>query len=419
MTTPETKKENILEISVCDVGFSPRAVNCLRYAGVQTVGDLVQKTLNEVARFKHLGRSMLDEIVGKIQSLGLTFKEEEIVEEKEVDSLQNEEFVKMMGFARATFTFFRRNRITRLEQLADKMGEDIFNMRRCSIGVFINIVEVLDRNGFRLIDCSEEDYPSVKQYIKEFIESYKEKIAEKNHQEAIKNCLLDDVSELKISNRYITILKKLGINKVSELLGYTRTDLMNTKQLGVKGINAITDALIKHDITIKGDGIYTCSDCDAKFSAPISLELVTYCPTCTAKKERIESIEQLEVRLSDIQYAGFTSIQSGFDIYANIKNLTDTLIKVKLKDFYVVSKGRQHSPKFYLTGYSFDEELIMPKSIKSVAKIWDLDDFNGAKLEEGDEAFISLFIPSTNKTLMYKFVLDEFSDWVIDDFFEN
>ena len=95
------------------------------------------------------------------------------------------------------------------------------------------------------------------------------------------------------------------------------------------------------------------------------------------------------------------------------------LIKVKLKDFYVVSKGRQHSPKFYLTGYSFDEELIMPKSIKSVAKIWDLDDFNGAKLEEGDEAFISLFIPSTNKTLMYKFVLDEFSDWVIDDFFEN
>ena len=340
--------------------------------------------------------------------------------EKELDSLQNVEFIEKLGFSRLTFRFFIRHRIKKLEQLAVKTGEQIFGMRYCRADVFTNIVEVLDKNGFRLIDCTEEDYPSVKQYIDEFLQIQLNKKIEEKYSEALTACTLGDISELNLKSLYITTLRKIGINSVSELLGYTRKALTDTKHFGTKGITAIIDALLEHNLALKEETIYDCKDCSTKFATSITLLRTNYyCSACAAKRERIDNMEHVSVTLSTPKYSGFTTIDSGFYILANIKNLTDSLLKVKLVDFYVVSGGRQYSPKFNLTGYSFDEEMMMPKALKSAAKIWDLKDFDRRKLQEGAEVYITLSIPSLNKTLMYKFVLGFLDSWEIDDYFEN
>lgn len=71
------KKDKILEKSIEDLDFSVRPYNCLKRAGIDTVGDLVNNTELEIMRVRNLGKKSLDEIHGKVAELGLYFKNED------------------------------------------------------------------------------------------------------------------------------------------------------------------------------------------------------------------------------------------------------------------------------------------------------------------------------------------------------
>ena len=324
------------------------------------------------------------------------------------------------GFLPTTSSFFRRNGITRLKQLCDFTSEELFDMRNCHLLTFTNIVEVLYANAMHLRDYSTAQYSSIKKYIKVVSDNYIEKQTNKLLETHLEQCSLNKIEELDLPSRYITILKKIGVYSVKTLLSYDRSMLKATKQFGDKSITEITEALMKHDLTIKGDKIYSCSGCDTFFSAPINLKKQHYCPLCTERQARLESAEYLYVVPSEMNYTSFTSIDSGFDVFVNIKNITNDLLKVTLREMYIISQGRQFAPKYFLTGYNFDVELIMPDSLKTVAKIWDLKEFNGRKLVTGDELHITFYVPSLNKTLLYKFVYDAdtLEDWIRYDYFE-
>ncbi len=118
------------------------------------------------------------------------------------------------------------------------------------------------------------------------------------------------------------------------------------------------------------------------------------------------------------EYSSFERLTSGFILYANIKNIGEDLIKVKLKEFYVESEGRQIAKKYHLSGYYFDEESIMPSSTRTAAMIWDVDNFPGKKIKEGDMVFITLTLPHEKKNLMYKFIYGE-EGMIIEDYFED
>lgn len=68
------KKERILEMNIEELDLSVRSYNCLKRAAVNTVEDLVNKTEEEMMKVRNLGKKSLEEVVQKLESLGLSLK---------------------------------------------------------------------------------------------------------------------------------------------------------------------------------------------------------------------------------------------------------------------------------------------------------------------------------------------------------
>ncbi len=64
--------ENLFK-NIDDLELSVRATNCLRSANVATVGELVQKSENEMLKTKNFGKKSLDEIREVLIEMGLDF----------------------------------------------------------------------------------------------------------------------------------------------------------------------------------------------------------------------------------------------------------------------------------------------------------------------------------------------------------
>ncbi len=60
-----------------ELDLSVRPYNCLKRAGINTVGDLIQRTEEEIVAVKNFGRKSLDEVREKLTALGLTLKKKE------------------------------------------------------------------------------------------------------------------------------------------------------------------------------------------------------------------------------------------------------------------------------------------------------------------------------------------------------
>ena len=75
------KKGTFLETSIDELNLSVRAYNCCKRAGINTLGDLSMKTLNDMYHVRNLGRHSLQEIEKKMSEYGLRFKPEEAKDE--------------------------------------------------------------------------------------------------------------------------------------------------------------------------------------------------------------------------------------------------------------------------------------------------------------------------------------------------
>lgn len=70
-------KSKILEMTIEELDLSVRSFNCLKRAGINTVEDLANKTQDDMIKVRNLGKKSLDEVIAKLESLGLSLKEEE------------------------------------------------------------------------------------------------------------------------------------------------------------------------------------------------------------------------------------------------------------------------------------------------------------------------------------------------------
>jgi DNA-directed RNA polymerase subunit alpha len=64
-------------MNIEELDLSVRSYNCLKRAAVNTVGDLVNKTEEDMMKVRNLGRKSLEEVVAKLASLGLSLKSSE------------------------------------------------------------------------------------------------------------------------------------------------------------------------------------------------------------------------------------------------------------------------------------------------------------------------------------------------------
>ena len=69
--------DQLLEKSLEELDLSVRPYNCLKRAGINTVGDLVGHTEVEVMRVRNLGKKSLDEIHDKVAEMQLKFRSED------------------------------------------------------------------------------------------------------------------------------------------------------------------------------------------------------------------------------------------------------------------------------------------------------------------------------------------------------
>ncbi len=73
----ENKKEKVLEMTIEELDLSVRSYNCLKRAGINTVEDLTNKSEEDMMKVRNLGRKSLEEVIGKLNGLGLYLKKEE------------------------------------------------------------------------------------------------------------------------------------------------------------------------------------------------------------------------------------------------------------------------------------------------------------------------------------------------------
>ena len=77
VTKEEDEHQKILDMSINELDLSVRSTNCLKRANINNVGDLTSKSHKELAKVRNLGNKSLEEIIKKIEQLGLKMREDE------------------------------------------------------------------------------------------------------------------------------------------------------------------------------------------------------------------------------------------------------------------------------------------------------------------------------------------------------
>jgi DNA-directed RNA polymerase subunit alpha len=63
-------------MTIEELDLSVRSFNCLKRAGINTVEDLVAKSEGDMMKVRNLGRKSLEEVINKLQTMGLSLREE-------------------------------------------------------------------------------------------------------------------------------------------------------------------------------------------------------------------------------------------------------------------------------------------------------------------------------------------------------
>lgn len=67
----EPAQDKVFEMTIEELELSVRAYNCLKRDGINTIQDLTSKTEDEMAKVRNLGRKSLEEVLNKLEELGL------------------------------------------------------------------------------------------------------------------------------------------------------------------------------------------------------------------------------------------------------------------------------------------------------------------------------------------------------------
>ncbi|MDX9872050.1 MAG: DNA-directed RNA polymerase subunit alpha [Clostridia bacterium] len=73
----EEERDKILDMSIEELDLSVRSYNCLKRAGINTVGELIMKTEEDMMKVRNLGRKSLEEVDEKLDALGLSLRKSE------------------------------------------------------------------------------------------------------------------------------------------------------------------------------------------------------------------------------------------------------------------------------------------------------------------------------------------------------
>ena len=70
-------QSTVLDMTIEELDLSVRSFNCLKRANINTVAGLISKTEDEMMKVRNLGRKSLEEVIGKLEAMGLSLADEE------------------------------------------------------------------------------------------------------------------------------------------------------------------------------------------------------------------------------------------------------------------------------------------------------------------------------------------------------
>ena len=70
-------QSTVLDMTIEELDLSVRSFNCLKRANINTVADLISKTEDEMMKVRNRGRKSLEEVIGKLEAMGLSLADEE------------------------------------------------------------------------------------------------------------------------------------------------------------------------------------------------------------------------------------------------------------------------------------------------------------------------------------------------------
>lgn len=73
----EDEKEKVLEMNIDELELSVRSYNCLKRAGINTVEELITKSVDDMMKVRNLGKKSMDEVLAKLKELGLKLSDGE------------------------------------------------------------------------------------------------------------------------------------------------------------------------------------------------------------------------------------------------------------------------------------------------------------------------------------------------------
>ncbi len=73
----EDRRDRLLEMPIEELDLSVRSFNCLKRAGINTVGELTNKTDDDMMKVRNLGKKSLEEVKEKLVALGLDLRPSE------------------------------------------------------------------------------------------------------------------------------------------------------------------------------------------------------------------------------------------------------------------------------------------------------------------------------------------------------
>lgn len=157
-------RDSYLRMTIEELDLSVRSYNCLKRAGINTVGDLIEKTFDDMMKVRNLGRKSLEEVEKKLRELGFNFREDDGEEELPIDDFILDGDLPVMGG-------LSEGPIVHSQHLALTIEELDFSVRTYNVLKRANILTVED-----MISKSQEDYMKVRNMGRKSLEEIEMKL---------------------------------------------------------------------------------------------------------------------------------------------------------------------------------------------------------------------------------------------------
>lgn len=160
---PGSKPSDVMEWDIDELELSIRSYNCLKRAGINTVRELCNKTLDDMMRVHNLGRRSLAEVLTKLNELGLKLKDEQSDDEVDghtstIDADMSTSIEKLELSLRST-RYLERAGINTVGDLCNRTIDDVRWVRNLGRKSFEEILGKMNELGLQFKETPKVDLP--------------------------------------------------------------------------------------------------------------------------------------------------------------------------------------------------------------------------------------------------------------------